>query len=274
MRIRGPPLPPALARCCFCFFGVATCMRIMLAFNSTFEYQFVAFFGFIAGGSLGMFVALNWRYRSMAINIVSSLTPLLTFIAITSLFARPLRHSFSVTGATYGFATCRHAGARDHCLRHRHRHFLNSGRLSHYSPAGPFTNSNRSCFLPSRNKKAKLSLASSGPVPGRSLQVLRELSLIAQRLDHGQHFFERDKPSAVLQLVAVDRAGQFRRFRRQAHHSCWQIVAAQTPGHSPDDCSCGVQETYQEQWQTRTWSRISWARLVRQGRRAGVEPIR
>ncbi len=50
----------------FLFLGVATCMRIMLAFSNSFEYQFTTFSGFIAGGSVGLYVALNWRLRSNA----------------------------------------------------------------------------------------------------------------------------------------------------------------------------------------------------------------
>ena len=48
----------------FLFLGVATCMRIMLAFSSSFEYQLTSFLGFIAGGSVGLFVALGWRNPS------------------------------------------------------------------------------------------------------------------------------------------------------------------------------------------------------------------
>jgi hypothetical protein len=88
----------------FLFLGIATCMRIMLAFSSSFEYQFGAFIGFIAGGSIGMYVALNWRYRSMAINIVAFVTPVLTFFIITSFLLGNFGAVFVVTAATYGFA--------------------------------------------------------------------------------------------------------------------------------------------------------------------------
>jgi ABC-type Na+ efflux pump permease subunit len=89
----------------FLFLGVATCMRIMLAFNTTFEYQLIAFFVFIAGGSIGMYVALNWRYRSWAMNWVALLTPFLTFVVITSFLLGNFGTVFLVTVATYGFAT-------------------------------------------------------------------------------------------------------------------------------------------------------------------------
>jgi hypothetical protein len=89
----------------FLFLGIATCMRIMLAFNSAFEYQFGAFIGFIAGGSIGMLVALNWRYRSMAINIVAFVTPFFTFVVITNYLLGHYGAVFIITALTYGFAT-------------------------------------------------------------------------------------------------------------------------------------------------------------------------
>jgi ABC-type transport system involved in multi-copper enzyme maturation permease subunit len=88
----------------FLFLGIGTCMRIMLAFSSTFEAQFGAFFGFIAGGIIGMYVALNWRYRSMAINLVAGLTPVATFFIITSFLLGHFGTVFLVTVATYGYA--------------------------------------------------------------------------------------------------------------------------------------------------------------------------
>jgi ABC-type transport system involved in multi-copper enzyme maturation permease subunit len=89
----------------FLFLGVATCMRIMLAFTTDFDAQLAAFLGFIAGGSVAMYVALNWRTRSNAITLASSLAPLMTFIAITSFLLKNYGVVFVVTTATYGFAT-------------------------------------------------------------------------------------------------------------------------------------------------------------------------
>jgi ABC-type transport system involved in multi-copper enzyme maturation permease subunit len=89
----------------FLFLGVATCMRIMLAFTTDFDAQLAAFLGFIAGGSVAMYVALNWRTRSNAITVAASLAPLATFIAITSFLLRNHGVVFLVTTFTYGFAT-------------------------------------------------------------------------------------------------------------------------------------------------------------------------
>jgi ABC-type transport system involved in multi-copper enzyme maturation permease subunit len=89
----------------FLFLGVATCMRIMLAFSHSFDYQFTAFLGFIAGGSVGLYVALNWRTHSPAITITAIAAPLATFVAITSYLLQQYGAVFLIISATYGFAT-------------------------------------------------------------------------------------------------------------------------------------------------------------------------
>jgi hypothetical protein len=89
----------------FLFLGIATCMRIMLAFSESFERQFTAFLGFIAGGSLAMYVALGWRNPSPALGWVSALTPLATFVVITSFLQTQYGTVFLLTVLTYGFAT-------------------------------------------------------------------------------------------------------------------------------------------------------------------------
>jgi ABC-type transport system involved in multi-copper enzyme maturation permease subunit len=89
----------------FLFLGVATCMRIMLAFSSSFDYQFATFLGFIAGGSIGLYVALNWRLRANSLTVVASLAPLLTVIGITSFLEGNFGTVFLICMTTYGFAT-------------------------------------------------------------------------------------------------------------------------------------------------------------------------
>jgi ABC-type Na+ efflux pump permease subunit len=87
----------------FLFLGVATCMRMMLAFNA-FEYQLTSFLGFIAGGGIGLFVALGWRNASQAIFWASLALPFATFFVITSYLLRDYDRVFLVTVAAYGFA--------------------------------------------------------------------------------------------------------------------------------------------------------------------------
>ena len=89
----------------FLFLGIATCMRIMLAFSHSFEFQFTAFLGFIAGGSVAMYVALGWRNPSPALGWASALTPFLTFVVITSFLLGNYGTVFLLTVFTYGFAT-------------------------------------------------------------------------------------------------------------------------------------------------------------------------
>jgi hypothetical protein len=89
----------------FLFLGIATCMRIMLAFSHSFEFQFTAFLGFIAGGSVAMYVALGWRNPSTALGWAAALTPLLTFVVITSFLLGNYGTVFLLTVITYGFAT-------------------------------------------------------------------------------------------------------------------------------------------------------------------------
>lgn len=89
----------------FLFLGVATCMRIMLAFSDSFDRQFAAFLGFIAGGSLAMYVVLGWRNPSGAIILTSLVTPISTFVLMTSFLLGNLGTVFLLTTLTYGFAT-------------------------------------------------------------------------------------------------------------------------------------------------------------------------
>ncbi len=89
----------------FLFLGVATCMRIMLAFSNSFQYQLTTFFGFIVGGGVGLYVVLGWRNPSPAIALASFLAPFATFFVITSYLLGSYDVVFVVTAATYGFAT-------------------------------------------------------------------------------------------------------------------------------------------------------------------------
>lgn len=89
----------------FLFLGIATCMRMMLAFTESFQSQLVAFSGFIAGGGAGLFWALGIRNPSRAIGWASFLAPFATFYAITSFIIGNYLAAFLAVAATYGFAT-------------------------------------------------------------------------------------------------------------------------------------------------------------------------
>ena len=91
----------------FLFLGVATCIRVMVAFSGAFEVQLQPFLAFMVGGGVGLFLALGIRNPSTAILVASLLCPFATFYAITCLLLpqpQPLS-AFLVTTATYGFTT-------------------------------------------------------------------------------------------------------------------------------------------------------------------------
>ncbi len=88
----------------FLFIGVATCMRMMIAFSGSFHLQIQPFLAFMLGGSVGLYAALGSRNPSPAIGVTSVLLPIATFYAITSyLVAFPMA-VFLTTVATYAFA--------------------------------------------------------------------------------------------------------------------------------------------------------------------------
>lgn len=89
----------------FLFIGVATAMRIMVAFGSSFELQLAPFLAVILGGAIGLYAALSVRNPSPAIGWASALLPALTFVAITSFLQGNPLQVLLVTVAAYGFAT-------------------------------------------------------------------------------------------------------------------------------------------------------------------------
>jgi len=89
----------------FLFVGVATCMRMMVAFSDSFEMQLAPFVAVMLGGGVGLYVALGYRNPSAAIGLASFAAPPLTFYALTSfLIGNPLAVILTM-GFTYGFAT-------------------------------------------------------------------------------------------------------------------------------------------------------------------------
>ncbi len=92
----------------FLFLGVATCMRMMVAFSGSFHAQLPPFLAFIVGGGLGLYVTLGARNPSTAIGLASVVCPLATFYAITT-FLRSEQGDmlgvFLVIVAAYGFTT-------------------------------------------------------------------------------------------------------------------------------------------------------------------------
>ena len=95
----------ALGTVAFLFVGVATAMRIIVAFGSSFELQLAPFLAVIVGGAVGLYAALSARNPSAAIAWASALLPALTFIAITSFLQGNSLQVLLVAAVAYGFAT-------------------------------------------------------------------------------------------------------------------------------------------------------------------------
>jgi ABC-type transport system involved in multi-copper enzyme maturation permease subunit len=89
----------------FLSLGVATAMRIMVAFGGSFELQLAPFLAVIVGGGVGLFAALSARNPSPAVGWASALLPSLTFVAITGFLQGNTLQVFLVVLTAYGFAT-------------------------------------------------------------------------------------------------------------------------------------------------------------------------
>lgn len=89
----------------FLFVGVATCMRMMIAFSGSFHVQLAPFFAFMVGGGAGLYAALGSRNPSSAIGWASIACPFATFYAITSFWHTDMLATFLACAATYGFTT-------------------------------------------------------------------------------------------------------------------------------------------------------------------------
>jgi ABC-type transport system involved in multi-copper enzyme maturation permease subunit len=87
----------------FLFLGVATCMRMMVAFSGSFEAQLAPFLAITVLGGAGLYLALGIRNPSPAIGLASFLCPFATFYAITSFLLGYTLPVFLVTGSAYGF---------------------------------------------------------------------------------------------------------------------------------------------------------------------------
>ena len=89
----------------FLFIGIATCMRIMVAFSGTFGYQLAPFLAFMLGGGIGLYVSLGAKNASPAIFCAAFTCPFLTFWAIASYLQDQTLAPFLVASVTYVFTT-------------------------------------------------------------------------------------------------------------------------------------------------------------------------
>lgn len=89
----------------FLLLGIAVCMRMMVAFQTNFDYQLQAFAAFMLGGGIGLVVALGRRNPSPAIWWASMLSPFVTFLAIVNFLKMSYGAAALVTVIMYSFAT-------------------------------------------------------------------------------------------------------------------------------------------------------------------------
>jgi ABC-type transport system involved in multi-copper enzyme maturation permease subunit len=89
----------------FLFVGVAVCMRIMVAFSSSFQVQLQPFLAFMVGGGIGLYVALGIRNPSPAILAASFGCPFAIFYAITSFLLGYTLAVFLMLSFMFGFTT-------------------------------------------------------------------------------------------------------------------------------------------------------------------------
>jgi ABC-type transport system involved in multi-copper enzyme maturation permease subunit len=94
----------ALGTVAFLCVGVATAMRIMVAFASSFELQLAPFLAVIVGGAVGLYAALSARNPSAAVAWAAALLPALTFVAITDFLQGGTLQVLLIVAAAYGFA--------------------------------------------------------------------------------------------------------------------------------------------------------------------------
>lgn len=95
----------SLSTVLFLLLGIAVCMRMMMAVQTSFFYQLQAFSAFMLGGSIALYMALGLRNPSRAIGLACGLAPIATFYVITSVLAQQFGGAFLVAVLTYGFST-------------------------------------------------------------------------------------------------------------------------------------------------------------------------
>ena len=95
----------SLSTVLFLLLGIAVCMRMMVAFQGSFNNQLQAFIAFMVGGGAGLYLTLGYRNPSKAIGMASFAMPFITFYVITSFLEAKFGAAFLLTVATYGFAT-------------------------------------------------------------------------------------------------------------------------------------------------------------------------
>ena len=87
----------------FLFLGVITCILLMISFTESFTFQLFPFLGFIAGGGMGLYVAIGYRNPSPAITFAAFTVPVGTFAAIVNFLLGKGMEVFIVIALAYAF---------------------------------------------------------------------------------------------------------------------------------------------------------------------------
>lgn len=89
----------------FLLLGIAVCMRMMMAFQGSFDNQLQAFLAFMFGGGIGLVCAVGYRYESVALVVACMAAPFATYFVMTSFLQSNYGAAVLMTVVTYGFAT-------------------------------------------------------------------------------------------------------------------------------------------------------------------------
>jgi hypothetical protein len=89
----------------FLLLGIAVCMRMMMAFQQSFDAQLQAFLAFIVGGGIGLYCALGIRNPSPAITVLAISAPIATFYVVTSFLLGNFGAAAMIVVLVYGYAT-------------------------------------------------------------------------------------------------------------------------------------------------------------------------
>jgi hypothetical protein len=89
----------------FLLLGIAVCMRMMMAFQQSFDAQLQAFLAFIVGGGIGLYCALGIRNPSGAIKVLAIIAPIATFYVVTSFLLGNFGAAAMIVVLAYGYGT-------------------------------------------------------------------------------------------------------------------------------------------------------------------------
>jgi hypothetical protein len=94
----------SLATVVFLAVGIATTIRILVAFSGSFAFQLQPFLATMVGGGVALYAALGARNPSAAVFAAAFYCPIATFYALTSFLLGHSMAVFLAVASAYGFA--------------------------------------------------------------------------------------------------------------------------------------------------------------------------